>query len=108
MADALEKDSGDGSESVVLLDLSEVESLLDLLVRKRVASWQGFGMTVVFKDDDEYTQFEAVKPKAQETDDGHSTSNKRVDGFQQRSGFQNPSLYPFQNGKVLRFDGSLG
>ena len=86
---------------VVLLDLTEVEALLDCLIKRRVASFQGFGMTVVFKDDDEYAQFEAAKPKAQQEEDGHSTSNKRVDGF------KHPALYPYQNGKVLQFDGSL-
>jgi hypothetical protein len=91
------------TDEVVMLDLSEVEALLDSLIKRRVASFQGFGMTVVFKDDDEYTQFERspAKPQAQVVEDGHGTSNKPVDGF------RHPSLYPFQNGKVLKFDGSL-
>ena len=86
-----------------MLDLSEVEALLDTLIKRRVASFQGFGMTIVFKEDGEYEQFSAdpTKPQAQVVEDGHSTSNKPVDGF------RNKALYPFQNGKVLKFDGSL-
>ena len=91
-----------------MLDLSEVEALLDLLVRKRSASFQGFGMTIVFKDEEEFVGSTAA-PQAQVVDDGHSTSNKPVDGFKPKlaDGFRHRSLYPFQNGKVLKFDGSL-
>lgn len=110
MVDEPKLDSKTTEEAVTLLDLSEVEALIDLLVRKRAASFQGFGMTIVFKDDDEYQQFtkNPTKPQAQVVpDDGHSTSNKPVDGFRKLDGFRHKSLYPFQNGKVLKFDGSL-
>jgi hypothetical protein len=86
---------------IELLDLQAIRALLDLLNEKKVASFQGLGMTVVFKDDDELAQFETIKPKSQVEEDGHSTSNKRVDGF------HNPALWQWQNGKRLKFDGSL-
>lgn len=45
------------------------------------------------------------------TDDGHSTSTKRVDGFSSKPvdtySFRNPKLWPGQNGKTLRLDGQL-
>ena len=42
-------------------------------------------------------------------DDGHSTSPKRVAGFNNEpaQGFKHPSLWPSQNGKTLRFTGNL-
>lgn len=82
------------------IDLPELEILLKLLNEQHVESFQGMGITVVFKDN-EITQFETVKPKAQAEEDGHSTSNKRVDGF------KSPALYPWQNGKVINFKGEL-
>lgn len=84
-----------------MLDLQSIRDLLDLCNEKRVQSFQGLGLTFVFKDDDEVIQFTKTQPTAQVSDDGHSTSNKRVDGF------KNPALWPHQNGKALKFDGSL-
>lgn len=86
------------------LNPDETEVFLDMLIRKRVESFQGFGLVVVFKDDapkSEVEEFQTVAPKAQVEDDGHSTSNKPVEGF------RNPMLWQGQNGKVLKFDGSL-
>lgn len=88
-------------DTEVVLDLHEIELLCELLNRQRVQSFQGLGITLVFKDDTEAVAFEATKPAAQVQDDGHSTSNKRVDGF------RNGALYPWQNNKVMNFKGEL-
>lgn len=102
MAESVER-SVDGGGEEVQLDLYQIRDLLRVLNEERVQSFQGLGLTVVFKDDDEYTSFSQspAKPKAQVEDDGHSTSNKTVGGF------RDPRLWTHQNGKVLTFDGSL-
>lgn len=105
MADTIEDSMSEAPETEVQLDLYQIRDLLDVLNEKRVQSFQGLGLTIVFKDDDEITLFDrpGVKPKAQVEDDGHSTSNKPVEGF----GFHHPSLWRHQNGKVLTFTGDL-
>jgi hypothetical protein len=89
------------------LDLSELRDLLALLVEKRVSGFSGCGIAVSFQDPDPYTSSKAVAVTAAQTqDDGHSTSSKRVGGFE-REGFAHPSLWPGQSGRVLKFDGEL-
>lgn len=62
------------------------------------------GMELVFHDP-EGPRWETTPVKAaQQADDGHSTSTKRVDGF--KDGFKHPSLWTAQDGKVLQFDGT--
>ena len=82
------------------IDTQLVRDLLDILKEKDVHSFQGYGLTVVFNEKPEYvptTQVTAAKIE----DDGHSTSTKRVGGF------QDPALWMHQNGKVLTFKGVL-
>lgn len=81
-----------------MVSLDYIRDLLDLLKDKNVHSCQIGNFTVVFNETE--TNFTATEAKST-IDDGHSTSNKRVDGF------RHPSLYPWQGGKVLKFDGSM-
>lgn len=86
---------------VVEVDAEAIFMLIDGLRQRDVHSFQGCGITVVFNEREEYT---GLSPKAKANsveDDGHSTSNRPVDGF------RHPALYQWQNGKVLKFDGSL-
>lgn len=87
-------------EEVIDLDLTE--ALLKVLQARDVHSFQGYGITVVFNEKPEtYAASGKTTAAAEVVDDGHSTSTKRVDGF------RNPILWQTQNGKLLRFDGSL-
>jgi hypothetical protein len=89
------------TDDTITIDIQLTRDLLDLLREKDVHSFQGFGMTVVFNEKPEsYVPPNAVAAATIE-DDGHSTSAKRVDGF------RNPMAFPWQNGKVLTFKGSL-
>lgn len=84
------------------VDIQLTRDLLDLLREKDVHSFQGFGMTVVFNDKPEsYVPPGNAVEAAKIEDDGHSTSTKRVGGFRDKS------LYPWQDGKVLSFKGTL-
>ena len=93
----------DDTEVVELMDLAHLRDLLGVLRDNDVHSFQAGGITVVFNDKETVSYPVAGTPVAAATvaDDGHSTSTKRVGGF------NHPSLYPWQNGKILRFDGSL-
>lgn len=84
------------------IDLTEMlRNLLPLLRENDVHSFQAGGITVVFNEKSEYEALPAAVKAQVKEDDGHSTSNKRVDGF------RNPALWQWQNGKVLKFDGSM-
>lgn len=87
------------------LDLQELRDLLTLLVEKRVSGFSGCGIAVSFMDEAPYSGTGAVSA-VKTVDDGHSTSTKRVGGFE-REGFAHPSLWPSQSGKVLTFKGEL-
>lgn len=89
-------------ETETTLDLVHLGDLLRLLRDNKVHSFQAGEITVVFNEEEPYTPIVgAAAKKAAEADDGHSTSSKRVGGF------KDPALWQHQNGKVLRFNGSL-
>lgn len=85
------------------LNIIELGDLLRLLRDNDVHSFQGAGFTVVFNEREVY-EGSGIAPTAAPAmvaDDGHSTSNKRVNGF------HDPALWMHQNGKVLTFKGTL-
>ncbi len=85
-----------------MMDLDHLRDLLALLRDSGVVSFQAGGMTVVFRDDPGLSPAAAAKTVV---DDGHGTSNRPVAGF--KDGFKHPSLWAAQNGKTLKFDGTL-
>lgn len=90
----------DTESSVEMLDIEHLRDLVRMLRSEDVHSFQAGGLTVVFNEKPEYEP--ATKTVASTiADDGHSTSTKRVDGF------KHEALWRHQNGKVLKFDGSL-
>ena len=100
MDDKIEQEETEEGEGVDVIEL--VKILLPILRENNVHSCQVGGLTVVFNEPnpDTLTPSTAVEA-AKIKDDGHSTSNKRV------SGFKDPALWQWQNGKVLDFDGTL-
>lgn len=94
-------------EPAGVIDVQELRDLLSLLQEFKVAAFQMGPLAISFKDPDE---FEGGFTPARGHDDGHSTSSKRVDGFSAPFAgpiHKHPSLWPHQNGKTLKFDGSL-
>lgn len=90
------------TETLDMTDAIEfMRQLLPLLRENDVHSCQVGGVTVVFNEKQVYEGIAPTAQPAMEKDDGHSTSNKRV------SGFKDPALWQWQNGKVLTFTGSL-
>lgn len=94
-------ENDEANTEVALIDLAHLRDLLGVLKDSGVHSFQAGGLTVVFNEPEIPTFITKPTTAATVADDGHSTSTKRVDGF------KNPILYPWQNGKMLRFDGSL-
>ena len=88
-------------EQSATLDLPSLGELLHMLRDNDVHSFQAGGITVVFNEKSEFEGLATPVAAATIVDDGHSTSTKRVGGF------RDPSLYPWQNGKVLTFTGAL-
>jgi hypothetical protein len=85
-----------------------IRDLLPVLRENDVHSFQTApdgSVTVVFNEKEAYVPrgTASVVQTAIAEDDGHSTSPKRVEGF----GFKNKALWQWQNGKVLKLDGSL-
>lgn len=83
------------------IDIARLDELLQMLRQNDVHSFQAGGITVVFNEKEAYQGIAPTAVDVMEDDDGHSTSNKRV------SGFRDPALWKYQNGKVLTFKGSL-
>jgi len=69
----------------------------------KVQAFQGWGLSMSFFEEQPFEGFTAKPSKVQQDDDGHSTSNKRVEGF---GTFRDPRLWPNQNGKTLTLAGS--
>jgi hypothetical protein len=95
---------------VEVLDLAHLRDLLGLLRDMQVHQFSAGGISVGFHGKGyEPPEMTAAEKAAEMTDDGHSTSNRRVSGFSKESitAWNNPLLWPGQNGKRLRFDGSL-
>lgn len=97
----------EAADEVEVIDLAHLRDLLNLLQESNVQSFQAGGMAVVFREE------ASIAPSAAPAmvpDDGHSTSNKPVAGFERKAapdGFRHPSLWAHQGGKTLRFDGAL-
>ena len=80
---------------------------MTMLTEFRVATFTQGGLQIAFHEPEPFTHVGKPVEATKILDDGHSTSTKRVDGFNKRDGMMHPSLWPGQGGKVLKFDGSL-
>lgn len=87
-----------------LVDIAHLRDLLSMLRDLDVAQFSAGGIQVVFHEKPEPIFTPAAAKKMVE-DDGHSTSNRRVEGFANGS-FRDPALWASQGGKVLQFDGT--
>lgn len=79
------------------LGIDDLGDLLDVLCKRGVETFSGFGIQVTFRSDFAPDTGDVIK-----TDD--ATSNRPVQGF--KSNFHNPAAWPGMNGKLLRFDGT--
>lgn len=91
-------------ESAAPVDVAELRHLLELLREFQVSGFQLGNMSISFLEPDPYTETKRVGKH--ENDDGHSTSNRRVAGFNGPP-YRDPRLWAHQNGKSIKFDGTL-
>ena len=87
-----------------VIDVEELRDLFKLLTEFRVSTFQMGPLAVSFHEPEAFSGF--TQTKARTEDDGHSTSSKRVDGFNGPAA-RHPALWPNQNGKSLNLKGEL-
>lgn len=109
---SLAAEPSDGVE----LDLAHLRDLLSLLRDMDVAAFSGAGFQVSFKTGEPFegrVPLVGRSPGQTLKDEDRSTSSTQVSGFEfarryeNKDGFKHPTLWPGQNGKVLKFNGSL-
>ena len=84
------------------MSLEQVKMLLDALNERNVESFQGMGITVMFKDEVLFPKKRGAAGEAKTVDEATSP-----DGIKHVDGFRHKALWRAQNGKVLKFDGTL-
>jgi hypothetical protein len=85
------------------IDLALLKDFLLVLQSCQVARFSGYGVSVDFRAEGDAADFapRALGAVKQDAHDESSMTRETKDAW------RNPNLWPQQNGKVLKFDGSL-
>jgi hypothetical protein len=85
------------------LDLALLRDLLRLLREFGVSSFSGAGLSLsIPRATSQLGTIRTVEPDPEQSEEGEPPRRAPL-----TDGFKHPSLWPDQNGRLLRFDGSL-